>query len=264
MNTSATFVDRRVTAENHPPRIWQIPICLRRRLSNRVGRQRAIAAKDHLVMVLHRVPDRRQPRQPGVYFWRSPEGVWSHSEQGAGFAALSQLVQDYEDKVVELESVHEHGKDATDWFEVLDAIGAIVRPARNLHEALSHAHELSSSPDHRAELQVLCDQTSEIEHAAEQLQTDVQNSIQYMMARQSERQADFVREQSRAAHRLNILAAIFLPTATLSSIFGMNLQSGLEEWSPFLFWLVMSAGLALGVMIGIVVMRVKAINPNDW
>ena len=53
-------------------------------------------------MVLHPVPNRNCPRQPGVYFWRSPDGDWAHSEQGPGFASLESLVQEYENKVVVL------------------------------------------------------------------------------------------------------------------------------------------------------------------
>lgn len=253
----------RVTHENPPPRIWRIPTNLRRRLSGRVGRQRAISEEQHLIIVLHRVPDRTQPRQPGVYFWRSPENEWFHSEQGSGFAALEKLVQEYEDRVVELEEMHDGANSNEKYFEILDAIGPIVRSARSLHETLLHARD-DSQPKQRGALQPLCDQSSEIEHAAELLQSDVRNSIQYTMARQAERQAGFVREQSQAAHRLNILAALFLPMATLSSLFGMNLRHGLEGLPPLLFWLIITLGIVLGAVIGIFVMRVKGLDPNEW
>lgn len=265
MNTEDTnAIKQRVTLENPPPRIWTIPTSLRRRLSSRVGRQRAIADEDHLIMVLYPVPDRKQSRVPGVYFWRSPEGDWAHSEQGSGFAALQSLVQNYEDQVLELEQKQETASTTTEWFEILDAIVPTLRSARNLHETLQNGREQTTDAARRAELQPLCDQTSEIEHAADLLQADVQSSIQYSMARQAERQSDFIREQSVSAHRLNILAAIFLPLATISSAFGMNLPSGLEQMSSAMFWMVILFGMVLGAAIGIFVMQVKGLNPNEW
>ena len=255
---------QQTTTENPPPRIWQIPIEIRRRLSGRVGHQRAIAFENHLVIVLHRVPSRSEPRQPGVYFWRAPDGAWLHSEQGAGFASLEALVQDYENSVAELEQANEQASSTKQWSAILDEIGPVYRATRNLHEALVHGLEESKDYEQRSQLQVLCDQSSEIERSAELLQVDVQNAIQYSMARQAELQAGFSRAQSRAAHRLNILAAVFLPMATLSSVFGMNLKSGLEGVSPALFWFLLGIGTATGVAIGVFVMNVKALNPDEW
>ena len=253
-----------VTHENHPPRIWGIPTEIRRRLSGRVGRQRVLASEGHLVMVLHPVPNRNCPRQPGVYFWRSPDGDWAHSEQGPGFASLESLVQEYENKVVELEHANEVATSTRAWFAILDELGPLCRAARNLRDTLTDALEESSCYDQRAQLQPLCDQTSEVERSAELLQMDVQHAIQYSMAQQTEIQAGFSRAQSRAAHRLNILAAIFLPLATLSSAFGMNLASGLESTTPLIFWTVLLLGAGLGVGIGVGVMKVRTISPDDW
>ena len=256
--------DQRVTNENPPPRMWRIPIEIRRRLSGRVGRQRAIAFEEHLLIVLHPVPNRAAPRQPGVYFWRSPEGEWCYSEQGAGFTSLEELVQQYEDTVLSLEHSLESATTTKEYFEILDQIGPIHRAARNLHETLGHAREQTIAYEQRAQLQPLCDQASEIEHSAETLQVDVQNAIQYETARQTELQAGFSRAQSRAAHRLNILAAIFLPLATLSSAFGMNLTSGIENLTPALFWLVMLLGVTVGAVIGVFVMNVRGLKPDEW
>ena len=257
-------MDYQLTEDNHPPRVWALPIEIRRRLSKRVGRARAITCEDHLLMVLHNVPDRSSPRRAGVYFWRAPSGEWSHSEQGAGFAALERLVQDYEETVLRSEQANETASSTKDWFAILDEIGPVHRASRNLHDALMHALEETTDAEQRAELQMLCDQASEIDRSAELLQTDVQNSIQYSMARQAELQAGFSRAQSRAAHRLNVLAAVFLPLATVSSVFGMNLASGVEQSTPFLFWIVLTLGLLLGVGIGVFVMDVKALNPDEW
>ena len=259
-----TTETHRVTHENPPPKIWSIPIEIRRRLSGRVGRQRAMACDDHLLMVLQPVPDRTMPRQPGVYFWRCPEGEWSHSEQGAGFAALEQLVQDYENVVVELEREQDAATSTKEWFQILERVGPIHRAARSLHDTLLESLELSKNYEHRTQLQPLSDQASEVERSTELLQSDVRNSIQYEIARQTELQAGFSRVQSRAAHRLNVLVAIFLPLATLSSVFGMNLATGFEGVSPVLFWLVLILGAAVGGFIGINVMNVRGLSPDEW
>ena len=42
--------------EKRPPKIWDLPFDIRRQLSGRGGRQRAIAADNHLMLVLNRVP----------------------------------------------------------------------------------------------------------------------------------------------------------------------------------------------------------------
>jgi len=215
-------------------------------------------------MVLHTVPQRHLPRQSGVYFWRNPAGEWSHSEQGAGFSALSQLINDYENLVVDLEAANDEAASTKQWFDILDSIGPVCRAARNLHETLVQAREATSNMEFRDQLQPLCDQASEIERSAELLQVDVQNSIHYAMVRQSELQSGFSRAQSVAAHRLNILAAIFLPMATLSSIFGMNLASGLEGTPPAIFWLLTAGGIALGIGIGVFVMQMRGVKPEEW
>lgn len=254
----------RQSAENPPPRIWDIPLELRRRLSARVGRQRSISVDDHVVMVLHRPPRSGSARAAGVYFWRSPNAEWFHSEQGSGFAALEGLVEAYEDRVADLEHRNEAAESTKGWFGILDELGPLVRAARNLHETLNQARDQTSDFELKSQLQPLCDQASEIVRAAELLQMDVQNSIQYSMARQAELQAGFSRVQSVASHRLNILAAVFLPLATISSVFGMNLTSGIEHWPPLLFWFVMFCGMGLGTLIGVFVMDVRGLKPEEW
>lgn len=255
---------QRVSKENPPPRIWGIPMEIRRALSGRVGRQRAIAVEGHLVMVLHPVPDRAVPRRAGVYFWRAPDGTWSHSEQGAGFAALERLVGEYEESIFRLEEVHEATGETHERFSIMDRVRPIHRAARSLQETLMHALATSHTDEQRVELQALCDQMSEVERAAELLEMDVQNAIQFSLARQAELQSGLIRAQSRAAHRLNILAAVFLPVATLSSVFGMNLASGLEGLNPLLFWLVLFFATCLGGAIGVFVMNIRSLTPDEW
>ena len=58
---------------------------------------------------------------------------------------------------------------------------------------------------------------------------------------------------ARSAHHLNILAAIFLPLATLASVLGMDIPHGLEDSKPpGTFLLVLAVGLGLGLLVTVV------------
>jgi Mg2+ and Co2+ transporter CorA len=74
-----------------------------------------------------------------------------------------------------------------------------------------------------------------------------------MVARKTEEQAQRGYEMAVSAHRLNLLAAIFFPIATLSAIFGMNLQHGLPLPSPGAFWGVLLIGLVSGMFLTLLI-----------
>jgi len=270
--------------EKRPPKIWDLPFDIRRQLSRRGGRQRAIAADNHLMLVLHRVPELNSDRGDTVYFWRNGDQEWHFSERGGGFATLENVVQQYEDRIVELEESLATAKDSRARFQVLDEITPMFRSVRNLADALHKAWELTeqqaltgggvlsrtkrNETDKEIEpqpspLENVWDHACEITRAAESLKADVEGAIQFAHARQQELQSHFVQQQSQAAHRLNILAATFLPVATISSVFGMNLASGFENM-PVLFWLVLLSSIGVGAWIGYSVMNVRQINPTDW
>ena len=132
-----------------------------------------------------------------------------------------------------------------------------------MNDALHKALELTGDEEQQQELQIICDLASEVVRSTALLQVDVQNSIQFNMVQQQEMQARYTQSQSNAAHRLNVLAAIFLPVATISSVFGMNLPSGLES-SQFMFWITFVLSMFLGGVIGFFVMNVRQVNPQDW
>lgn len=264
--------------DKRPPKIWDLPFDIRRKLSGRGGRQRAIVADNHLMIVLHAVPEPKSNRGETVYFWRNRDHEWNFSERGGGFPALENVVQKYEDRVAELEESLSAAEDSRARFQVLDEITPVLRSARNLSDALHKAWELSeqqavenviNKAKHKddepqpSQLQNVCDHASEITRAAEILKSDAESAIQFAHARQQELQSHYVRQQSQAAHRLNVLAATFLPVATISSVFGMNLASGLES-TTLLFWIVLLASIGIGAWIGYSVMNVRQLNPTDW
>jgi len=80
---------------------------------------------------------------------------------------------------------------------------------------------------------------------------EVCNAIQFAIARKAEEQADAAHQMALSAHRLNLLAAFFFPIAALTAIFGTNLSHPLEQYvpPPYAFFLVIGAGLGLGLLL---------------
>lgn len=97
------------------------------------------------------------------------------------------------------------------------------------------------------ELIVCRDQAYMLQRTADLLHSDIQNGLDCAMARRAEEQAEHAEVMARAGHRLNVLAAVFFPIATVATIFGMNLPHGLpERWGVGLFWLLLLGGFAAG------------------
>ncbi|HQU42808.1 MAG TPA: hypothetical protein PK867_08345 [Pirellulales bacterium] len=236
------------------PPTWQVPELFRSRLGENAGRQRAMAADGHLLVVLHEPPQPGDPVRRGRLFWRDPDGQWKSNALGAGIQALKKHLAEYSDAATLLADRLDAAASAGDYFGVLQAVAPLYRAARHLHAALQQARELV--PDDR-EIVSLRDQAGEIERAAELIYGDAKNGLDFTVARRSEEQAQRSYEMAVAAHRLNLLAAIFFPIATLSAIFGMNLEHGLGiRDNPAAFWTVLAVGFVGGVLLtGIIASR---------
>ncbi|MFN9852254.1 MAG: hypothetical protein ACK57P_10605, partial [Planctomycetota bacterium] len=82
------------------------------------------------------------------------------------------------------------------------------------------------------------------------LYEDAKNSLDVAMVRRADQQAQTANRMMLAAHRLNVLAALFFPFATLGAILGTTLTDN-WTWSksaiPFLGYVVVGglAGLLL-------------------
>ena len=66
------------------PTSWEVPQVFRDRLGSRVGRQRAMVAEGHLLLVLHAPPAPDQDEREGRFFWRKPDGTWVSDRMGVG------------------------------------------------------------------------------------------------------------------------------------------------------------------------------------
>ncbi|MBL9125813.1 MAG: magnesium transporter CorA family protein [Planctomycetaceae bacterium] len=248
-------------ASPHPllPAAWSVPEVFRHRLGSSAGRQRAMLADGHLLLVLHDVPAAGSAGRTPRLFWRAADGAWKASDGETGTAALEAHLQKFAARVEQLEADEDEATRAADYFELLQQIVPLLRSARNLHATLQQARD--SIPADRALIHMR-DRAGELERSVELLHADVQNGLTYTVAHQAEEQAKRTHEMAVAAHRLNVLAAIFFPMGTLAAIFGMNLTHGLEQWnSPWAFWLVLGCAFMSGLVLAALVVRRPAPPP---
>jgi hypothetical protein len=229
------------------PGTWKVPELFHARLGEQAGRQRMMSADGHLLLILHRIPQPGNPDREPILFWRDTAGGWKSTGSGAGLAELRGLLDDFTKHVDKLEVRMQESPNSKTYFEILQTTGPLLRTVRNMHTALQQARE--AFPTDRNIL-VARDQAGELERAVELLHADAKNGLEYMVARQTEEQAENSEQLVKAGHKLNMLIAIFLPLTALGSAFGMNLRHGLEGiTSPVLFWGTLIVGILLGFFV---------------
>jgi hypothetical protein len=226
------------------PPTWSMPESIRVRLGQSTfGRQRAILEDGHLLLVLHKPPGPDDRGREGVLFWRNPTGEWQFSRGGPGPGALKRHVQSYAELEARLAQDYDAAEDVHSLFDLLEALTPLVRSARNLHLALQTARDAVKNDTFLIEMR---DLAYEVERNLELLLEDARNALQYRTAREAEEQARLSKQALLASHRLNILAALFFPLTAIASVFGMNLNHGLNVTSIVIFWVVAMVSLALG------------------
>jgi hypothetical protein len=228
------------------PKVWTtLPDAIRVRLGNEAGPQRAMLEEGHLLIILHQLPSPEDHRRKAALFWRSPDGTWKTTERGSGPGAISDLLEAFADCLDQLDEAENAAQTALAYHSVLEKLAPVVRSTRGLHKALQQAREMMKS---ERELINCRDRAAAVERSADLLLQDAQFGLDFVVAKQAEAQAAEARQMSAAAHRLNLLAALFLPLTALAGVFGMNsLPAGLE--TPAVFWLVCIAGLSLGAFL---------------
>lgn len=228
------------------PKVWVgFPDAIRLRLGKEAGPQRSMLEDGHLLIILHQVPKEDDHDREAALFWRSPEGVWKSTEAGAGPTAILGLLRAYEAKLEALEKAENAAGDAGSYHAVLEELAPLLRSSRGLHRALQQARDLMKS---ERELINSRDQAAGLERAAELLLQDAQFGLEFIAARQAEAQARDARRMAAAAHRLNVLAALFLPLTALAGILGMNAVPPWLQTQP-VFWAVCSMGVLLGIVL---------------
>lgn len=225
------------------PKAWEIPAAIRQRLGEEAGPQRSMCEEEHLLIIVHHPPKADQSDRTPAFFWRNPAGEWRSTEgKGMGAVALGGFLEKWEALMLELEEQERKASTAAEYHALLESVGPILRTTRGLHRALQQARELVK--DDR-DLINFRDSAAALERSAELLLQDAQFGLDFIAAKQSEHQAQLAQQMSRTAHRLNILAALFLPLTALASVLSMEVHSGLPNTRGN-FFLVLAAGCALG------------------
>lgn len=234
------------------PANWSsFPDEFRQRLGTHVGRQRTMVSNDQLLIVAHEVPKADEVSRRGVLFWRDAGGEWRCSNGDPGKIALTKHLDRYSQVLDDLEIREQKALKADDYPPLLENLAPIVRSNRNLLETLEEARK--AFPMAR-ELIDVRDRAYELSRQAELLYEDAKNSMDVAIVRRADEQAQATHQMMVASHRLNILAALFFPFATLGAIFGTTLT---DNWSwanspyPFAGFIVVSGlfGLILSKFV---------------
>jgi F0F1-type ATP synthase assembly protein I len=183
----------------------------------------------------------------GLLFWRDANGTWRASNGEPGNQAIGMHLDRYEKQVQAYDAMEEKAINADDYLPVLEGIAPIVRSSRNLLDTLEQARQAQPNDrtliDHR-------DKAYDISRQAELLYEDAKNSMDVAMVRRADEQAAAANKMMVSAHRLNILAAMFFPFATLNAIFGTTLTDG-WAWSrsPIGFVIFLVVGILAGLVL---------------
>ena len=241
------------TARTLLPAAWDVPQKFRDRLGKSVGRQRMMLEGGHLLLVLHAPPERDHDKRQGRFFWRQPDGTWSSNQLGSGIGSLLKHLDEYNSFLDQLEEQEEQAVSAKDYFEINDHLAPLLRASANLHTVLHDARK--QCPDFR-ELIDVRDRAYTIERTAELLASGCKNGLDFQMAKQAEEQAISSHRMAIASHRLNQLAAFFLPLATLSGLFGVNMETRFEDLpGPAPFLTLTAIALLIGTVIALLLGR---------
>jgi len=230
------------------PADWTLPQTIRDRLGHAVGRQRAMVADGHLLLLLHAPPQPDETHRVGRVYWRDAAGTWrATAGLGSGATAFQRHLDEYDAAVEHLTDDEDAASGSAAYFEVIRRLGPIHRAAGNLHRTLQAARD--ALPGVR-ELIDLRDRSYEIQRKAELLYEVAKEGLEFEVAQHSEQLAEDGYRMSISAHRLNVLAAFFFPIVTLASIFGMNFDFGGEPLRlPLPFFVILGLGLAFGFLL---------------
>jgi hypothetical protein len=231
------------------PHNWQVPEKFRDRMGSHAGHQRCMVEAGHLLVILHDIPDPETPdKRDARLFWRNPEGTWQSSAGGPpGIGPLRDHVEAFVESASRLEERGDHATTADDWFTLIYASGPMVRCVRNMQHALQEARDAAKADK---ALIAVRDRAGDALRAFELIHAHAQEGLRYTTAKRAEEQAQGAQHMLEAAHRLNMIAAVFLPVTAVATLLGMNLKHGLEDWPhPVTFWATVGLTLVLGLWI---------------
>lgn len=230
---------------------WQIPAVIRSRLGREAGPQRAIFEEGHLLLILHEPPDADTIERAPAFFWRKPGGEWQVSRQVTHAGNVNELLKAFDDRLLKMDTRETSATTAADYHAVLEVVSPLLRATRGLHRALQQARDMVK--DDR-DIINFRDRAAALERTAELLVQDAQFGLSYIAARQSEAQAESASRMAATSHRLNVIAALFLPLTAVASVLGMDIHSGLPDTRQN-FWLIVAAAISLGLVVALTIRR---------
>ena len=228
------------------PSKWDIPEKMRRRFGkNGVGKQRAMFAEEHLLIILHRAPNSESEGREAMIFWRNPQGKWKSSDGGNDIYKLRQHIEEFSTREINLSDLYDKANSPENYFDLLEELTPLVRSSQNMTNALQQAREYVEDQD----IIDLRDRCQEVAREVEILNTDARYGLDYQVAKRAEEQARYSMQNLKSTDRLNVLVALFLPVTAISGIFGMNLKIGLEEVPITVSWIIMIFSFLLGFAV---------------
>lgn len=231
------------------PKTWDLPLSIRKRLGESVGRQRMMHEEGHVLLLLHQAPKAEDDEvRAAVVFWRNPQGEWKSSPLGGGLSGLEAHLASYRTAIHKLDEEVEAAKTARHYFEVMRHMHPLQRSTRSLLEVMQAAR--TALPDDTRVI-TLRDQAADLERAIELVAADAKAGMDFTLAESASQQAANAEVANREARRLNRLAAFFFPLATLVTVFGMNPPESVYRHEGF--WVVLGAGIVLGFLVHSVV-----------
>jgi Mg2+ and Co2+ transporter CorA len=231
------------------PHNWDVPQIFRDRFGARAGRQRVMAADGHILIVLHDLPDAGDPdRLEARVFWRKPDGTWkSQGSSATTIAALRTHVESFVTAIDALEHKAAKAARAKDWFDIMHAAAPLHRMVRNQSATLAEARDLVKGDK---DLIAVRDTAQENERSMDLLIAHARAGLDYTIAANAEQGAKATEHVVESQHRLNLIAATFLPITAISALLSMNLPHGLERYhSPYTFWIVAGGAFLLGLLV---------------
>ena len=229
------------------PSNWELPEAILGRFGDSAGRQRAMVHDGHLLLVFHDVPEPGKPERRAILVWREPGGEWRTPEHGGGLGALEDLLLRYEKTVDKIEEAVAKATVSTDYFQILRSSAPVQRSIAHLVQTLQAARD--AIPGER-KLINFRDRAAEIQRAAELAHGEAHNGLEYEIASNAEMQAKIGHDLSVASGKLNVIAAVFLPLTAMTSIFGMNIASGIPtNAEPLVFWGAVLSGVVIGYVM---------------
>lgn len=234
------------------PKLWTaIPEAIRNRVGREAGPQRAMFEEGHLLVILHQIPGPDDASRRPALFWRQPDGTWKASPEGNGIPALQNHLTGFATRLDELDKAEHAAQTAAEYHKVLEAIAPVLRSSRGLHRALQQAREFVKAD---RDLINLRDEAAGIERNAELLLQDAQFGLNFTVAKQAEAQALSAQRMANTSHRLNMLAALFLPLTTVAGLFSMSVRGPLDDKLEN-FWLIGAVGVVVGLITCLIVAR---------